>query len=68
MIGVNEMSQQAAFLLEMRKHKTSHVLHLILSILTAGLWVFVWILCALSSGIENAKLDRQINKLLACKD
>ena len=55
-------------LLEMRKHKTSHILHLILSILTAGLWVFVWILCALSNGIENAKLDRQINKLLACKD
>lgn len=62
------MSQQAALLLEMRKHKTSHVLHLILSILTAGLWVFVWILCTLSNSIENAKLDRQINKLLACKD
>lgn len=62
------MSQQAALLLEMRKHKTSHVLHLILSILTAGLWVFVWILCAISNSIENAKLDRQINKLLACKD
>lgn len=62
------MSQQAALLLEMRKHKTSHVLHLILSILTAGLWVFVWILCALSNGIENAKLDRQINKMLACKE
>lgn len=62
------MSQQAALLLEMRKHKTSHVLHLILSILTAGLWIFVWILCAISNSIENAKLDRQINKLLACKD
>lgn len=62
------MSQQAALLLEMRKHKTSHVLHLILSILTAGLWVFVWILCTLSNSIENAKLDRQINKLLACKE
>lgn len=62
------MSQHAALLLEMRKHKTSHVLHLILSILTAGLWVFVWVLCALSNSIENAKLDRQINKLLACKE
>ena len=62
------MSQHTALLLEMRKHKTSHVLHLILSILTAGLWVFVWILCAISNSIENAKIDRQINKLLACKD
>ena len=51
------MSQSAALLLEMRKHKTSHILHLILSILTCGIWVFVWILCALSNAIENAKLD-----------
>ena len=62
------MSQSAALLLEMRKHKTSHSLHLILSILTCGIWVFVWILCAASNAIENAKLDRQINKLLAAKD
>jgi len=54
------MNQQAALLLEMRKHKTSHVLHLILSILTAGIWVFV----AISNSIENAKLDRKIEKLL----
>ena len=62
------MSQSAALLLEMRKHKTSHILHLILSIITCGAWVFIWLLCGLSNGIENAKLDRKINKLLATKD
>lgn len=54
-----------ALLLEMRKKKTSHVLHLILSILTAGLWVFIWILCAVSNSIENARLDRKIDKVMA---
>lgn len=62
------MSNQAAILLEMRKHKTSHILHLILSIITCGAWVFIWLLCGLSNGIENAKLDRKINKLLAAGD
>lgn len=59
------MSESAAILLEMRKHKTSHILHLILTICTAGFWIFIWILCALSNAIENAKIDKQINKLLA---
>ena len=54
-----------ALLLEMRKKKTSHVLHLILSILTAGLWVFIWILCAVSNSIENARLDRKIDNFMA---
>lgn len=58
----------AALLLEMRKKKTSHVLHLILSILTAGVWLFVWWICALSNAWENHKLDKQINKILATAD
>ena len=59
------MSSQAAILLEMRKKDTSHILHLILSIITVGMWIPIWLLCGLSNGIENAKLDRKINKLLA---
>lgn len=59
---------QAALLLEMRKKKTSHVLHLLLSIITCGFWVVIWLLCALSNRIENWKIDRQINKILAIRD
>lgn len=29
---------------------TSHVLHLLLSLLTAGLWIIVWIGCAIKIG------------------
>lgn len=59
---------QAALLLEMRKHKTSHVFHLLMSIITMGFWLIIWALCAMSNGIENAKIDKQINKLLAQKE
>ncbi len=31
---------------EMTKHHTSHVLHLILSFLTGGVWIIIWILVA----------------------
>jgi hypothetical protein len=40
--------------------KTSHVLHLLLSLITFGLWVPVWILVAVSHRIERARLDGMI--------
>jgi len=40
--------------------KTSHILHLLLSIITAGLWIPIWILVAISNSIEIAKIDRKI--------
>ena len=42
--------------------KTNHVLHLLLSILTAGFWIPVWILVALRNSVEIWKIDRQIMK------
>ena len=33
-----------------RRKGTNHLLHLILSILTAGLWVIVWILASIKFG------------------
>lgn len=44
------------------KKKTSHLLHLILCIPTAGLWVIVWILVAASNGSVNAAIDKKIAK------
>lgn len=44
------------------KKKTSHVLHLLLSIITAGVWIIGWILFALSNHMENARIDKKIAK------
>lgn len=52
---------EVAVLLSQKK-RTSHVLHLLLSLLTAGVWVIVWILVAVSNSSENAKIDRKIVK------
>ena len=41
---------------------TSHILHLILSVITVGLWVPVWIIVAVSHGIERRRIDAQIAK------
>ena len=46
-----------------KKKKTSHVLHLILSLITVGCWVPIWIIVCISNAIENYKVDRQIDKL-----
>ena len=43
-------------------YQTSHVMHLILSILTVGLWVPIWILCAISNSLERSKIDRKLER------
>ena len=44
-------------------YKTSHVLHLLLSVFTLGIWVPVWIIVALSNAIERGKIDRELGKI-----
>ena len=57
------MSQIKAMQLLSKKKSTSHVLHLILSIVTVGFWIPVWVIVALSNSIENARIDRKVGKL-----
>lgn len=53
--------QEVAVLLS-KKKKTSHILHLVLSILTVGLWILIWLLVTVSNSSENSRIDRQIKK------
>jgi hypothetical protein len=48
-----------------QKKRTSHVLHLLLCIPTAGLWLIIWAICGLSNSMENRRIDRLIEKELA---
>lgn len=57
------MNHIKALQLLSKKKSTSHVLHLILSIVTVGFWVPVWVIVALSNSIENARIDRKVGKL-----
>lgn len=63
LMNINAVQIKANQLLARRKN-TSHFLHLILSLITIGGWVPIWILVAVSNGIENWKIDRKIDKLM----
>ena len=54
-------AQEVAVMLSKKKN-TSHILHLLLSIITGGIWVVVWIIVALSNSMENSKIDSQIKR------
>ncbi len=57
------MNQIKAMQLLSKKKSTSHVLHLILSLVTVGFWVPVWFIVTLSNSIENRRIDREVGKL-----
>lgn len=57
------MNQVKAMQLLSKKKSTSHVLHLVLSLITVGFWIPVWILVTLSNSIENRRIDREVGKL-----
>ena len=48
-----------------QNQKVSHILHLILSIITCGLWVVVWLLVTLSASIERSRLNKKLEWLYA---
>ena len=59
-------AQEAALLLS-KKRKTNHILHLLLTIITGGLWVIVWILVAISNSSHNSSIERSIHKGIKVK-
>lgn len=57
------MDTKTILLIEQRgDQKTSHTLHLLLSLITLGLWVPVWILVTISHSIERGRIDRKIER------
>jgi hypothetical protein len=63
---MNNDQTAALLLIEMQKakFKTNHILHLLLTLVTCGLWGIVWMIVAASNATERSKLKRAENKLL----
>ncbi len=56
-----EMNPQMMILsLQQQKKQTSHILHLLLSLLTGGLWLIIWLWCGVANSSHNGKIDKQI--------
>lgn len=55
------------FVLTSQKKNTSHILHVIMTVLTGGLWLIVWGITMRSNDSHNKKLDMQINQIMHYK-
>jgi len=53
----------AKLLAKRQDHKTAHVLHFLMSLVTGGLWLPVWLLIALSYAIELGRIDRKLGRM-----
>jgi len=49
------------------RYKTNHILHLLLSLITVGLWVPVWVLVAVSNWNERVKVDKKLKEINTAK-
>jgi hypothetical protein len=58
-MNTEELQREALIATLKDKHRTNHVLHLIISIVTVGLWIPVWIIVAISNRIERGKVERR---------
>ena len=54
--------------LELQDKKVNHILHFLLSIVTAGIWIIVWILITLSVGSEKNALKKKLKELYEIKE
>lgn len=45
-----------------QKPKTSHILHFLMSIVTVGFWVPVWVIVSLINQQKCANIDRKIKR------
>ena len=52
----------------LEQHRTSNVLHLLLSIITFGIWIPIWLLCALSNAMARGSDERAIRRALEDMD
>jgi hypothetical protein len=56
--GTGHVESQSDFYATLvRGHRPSHLLHLILSIITLGLWLIVWILVSVFSGEKRTMVS-----------
>lgn len=55
------------FVLTSQKKKSNHILHVIMTVLTGGLWLIVWGITMRSNDSHNKNLDKQINQIMHYK-
>lgn len=54
---------EAQLIAKRADHKTSHILHLFLSVITAGIWIPFWIIVTVSHSLERKKIDKKLGQI-----
>jgi len=52
---------------KIKSTKVNHILHLLLSIITAGIWVVIWILITISAGSEKRGYETRLKDFYGMK-
>jgi len=47
----------------LEKYKTNHLFHLVLSVVTAGIWVPAWLVFTISNANERHKAEKRLERL-----
>jgi len=50
---------------KLSRANTSNLLHLVLSLLTMGIWIPIWILIAVSNALKRSSLIKKIERIEA---
>lgn len=48
---------------QLESRRPNHILHLLLSLVTAGLWIPIWFLMSINDALERGRLERKLNQL-----
>lgn len=56
------------YVLNSQKKTTNHILHLLLCIPTAGVWLVFWFLVAMQNSRHNRRIDKKIARILEHKE
>ena len=56
------MINEYTLLAKRAEHRTNHILHLLLSVLSVGLWTPIWLLVTVSNANERSKIDKKLSR------
>ena len=54
---------EAQLIAKRADHKTAHLLHLILSLISVGIWIPFWIIVTVSHSLERKKIDKKLGQI-----
>ena len=49
---------------KLERYRTNHILHIILSILTGGLWLGIYLFMTIHNASKRSEIERRIKKLV----